>query len=70
MAIKRDQTNLIIYKTLLYSVLILSAIALISEVLPELESKVIVIPTLLLIITIGLVDFSKLKKRELKNEQL
>jgi len=35
---------------------------LIAEILPEVESKVIVIPTLLLIITIGIIDLSKLKR--------
>lgn len=62
MSIERDQRNLIIYRALLYCVLILSAIALIAEILPEVESKVVVIPTLLLIMTIWIIDLSKLKK--------
>jgi len=52
----------LIYKTLLYCTLILSSVALIAEILPEVESKAIVIPALLLIIIIGVIDLSKLKR--------
>jgi hypothetical protein len=52
----------LIYKTLLYCTLILSSVSLIAEILPEVESKAIVIPALLLIITIVIIDLSKLKR--------
>jgi hypothetical protein len=52
----------LIYKTLLFCTLILSSVALIAEILPEVESKAIVIPVLLLIIIIGIIDLSKLKR--------
>ena len=60
MSVGTNQKYLVIYRTLLYSVLVLAAIALIAEILPEIEAKIIVIPTLLLIITIGIIDLVKL----------
>jgi hypothetical protein len=51
----------LIYKALLYCTLILSSVALVAEILPEVEAKIIVIPTLLLIIIIGIFDL-KIKK--------
>ena len=60
MSVGTNQNYLVIYRTLLYSVLVLAAIALIAEILPEIEAKIIVIPTLLLIITIGIIDLVKL----------
>jgi hypothetical protein len=54
----------LIYKTLLYCTLILSTVALVAEILPEVEAKAIVIPALLLIIIIGIIDLSK--ERDLK----
>jgi len=41
----------------------LSSVALIVEILPEIESKAFVIPALLLIIIIGIIDLLKLKGR-------
>jgi hypothetical protein len=52
----------LVYKTILYCTLILSSVALVAEILPEVESKAIVLPALLLIIIIGIIDLSKLKR--------
>jgi hypothetical protein len=50
------------YKVLLYSVLVLAAAALIAEMLPEVEAKMIVIPVLILIIVTCLLDLYRLRK--------
>jgi hypothetical protein len=50
-----------VYKGILYSVLVLSIAALIAEILPEVSAKMLVIPTLLLIIGICVVDLIRLK---------
>jgi hypothetical protein len=63
MSLIRDQKKLVIYKALLYSVLILSAAALIAEMLPEISAKMFVIPALLLIIAICIVDLFRLKEK-------
>lgn len=62
MSLIKDQKKLVIYKALLYSVLVLSATALIAEMLPEISAKMFVIPALLLIIVICLVDLFRLRK--------
>jgi hypothetical protein len=51
------------YIALLYIVLGLAAIALIAELLPEMESKIIVVPTLVLMIILGLTGLGLEKKR-------
>jgi hypothetical protein len=38
------------------TVLVLVAIALMAEILPEMEAKLIVIPTLILVLIVGLLD--------------
>jgi hypothetical protein len=55
------QRNITVYKGILYSVLVLSIAALIAEILPEVSAKMLVIPTLLLIIGICVVDLIRLK---------
>ena len=55
------QKKIILYKGVLYSVLVLSSAALIAEMLPEVSAKMLVIPTLLLIIVTCVVDLSRLR---------
>jgi hypothetical protein len=50
------------YKVLLYSVLVLATAALIAEMLPEVEAKMIVIPVLILIIGTCTIDLYRLRK--------
>jgi len=52
------------FKTLLCSVIVLASVALLFEVLPEMEAKLLVIPVLLLIIAIGVIDLWRLKREE------
>ena len=47
------------------TVLVLVAIALMTELLPEIEAKLIVIPTLILVLIVGLLDLKN--KDRLKN---
>ncbi len=61
MSLKREQKTLL-YKVVLYSVLILSTAALIAEMLPEISAKIFVIPALLLIMVICIIDLFKLKR--------
>jgi hypothetical protein len=58
------QVYITVFKTLLWSVIVLASIALIFELLPEVEAKMFVIPVLLLIIGIGIVDLWRLKREE------
>ena len=58
------QVYLALFKTLLWTVMVLASIALIFELLPEVEAKMFVIPVLLLIITIGIIDLWRLKREE------
>jgi hypothetical protein len=66
MITKNTQIYLALFKTLLWSVLVLASIALIFELLPEIEAKMLVIPVLLLIIGIGIMDLWRLKREERK----
>jgi hypothetical protein len=66
MLTKNTQIYLALFKTLLWSVLVLASIALIFELLPEIEAKMFVIPVLLLIIAIGIIDLWRLKREERK----
>jgi hypothetical protein len=58
------QVYISLFKTLLWSVIVLASIALIFELLPEVEAKMFVIPVLLLIIGIGIIDLWRLKREE------
>jgi len=58
------QVYISLFKTLLWSVIVLASIALIFELLPEVEAKIFVIPVLLLIIGIGIIDLWRLKREE------
>ena len=58
------QVYITVFKTLLWSVIVLASIALIFELLPEVEAKMFVIPVLLLIIGIGIIDLWRLKREE------
>jgi hypothetical protein len=58
------QVYLALFKTLLWTVIVLASIALIFELLPEVEAKMFVIPVLLLIIAIGIIDLWRLKREE------
>lgn len=58
------QVYIALFKTLLWSVIILASVALIFELLPEIEAKMFVIPVLLLIIAIGIMDLWRLKREE------
>ena len=49
------------YLILLYVVLGLAVIALVAELLPEMESKIIVIPTLVLMIPVSVVGIGLVK---------
>ena len=51
------------YIALLYVVLGLATIALVAELLPEIESKIIVIPTLILMIALSITGLGLWKKR-------
>jgi hypothetical protein len=53
-----------VFKTLLWSVIVLAFMALVFELLPEIEAKIFVIPVLLLIIAIGIIDLWRLKREE------
>lgn len=64
MLAKSNQIYLALFKTLLWSVLVLASIALIFELLPEIEAKMFVIPVLLLIIGTGIIDLWRLKREE------
>ena len=57
-----EQTKIVSYQLLLYSVLVLAAAALIAEMLPEVKAKIIVIPVLLLIIATCTIDLYRLRK--------
>ena len=57
-----EQTKIVSYQLLLYSVLVLAAAALIAEMLPEVKAKIIVIPVLLLIIATCTIDLHRLRK--------
>jgi hypothetical protein len=58
------QVYVALFKTLLCSVIVLASVALIFELLPEIEAKMFVIPVLLLIIGIGIIDLWRLKREE------
>ena len=58
------QVYIALFKTLLCSVIVLASMALIFELLPEVEAKMFVIPVLLLIIAIGIIDLWRLKREE------
>jgi hypothetical protein len=58
------QVHIALFKTLLWSVIVLASMALIFELLPEIEAKLFVIPVLLLIIAIGIMDLWRLKREE------
>ena len=58
------QMYIALFKTLLWSVIVLASMALIFELLPEIEAKLFVIPVLLLIIAIGIMDLWRLKREE------
>jgi hypothetical protein len=55
------QGKMTLYKGVLYSVIVLSTAALIAEILPEVSAKMLVIPTLLLIIGVCVVDLFRLR---------
>jgi hypothetical protein len=61
MSLKREQKKML-YKVILYSVLMLSTAALIAEMLPEISAKMFVIPALLLIMVICVIDLIRLKE--------
>jgi hypothetical protein len=61
MSLKREQKKVLLYKVVLYGVLLLSVAALIAEILPEVSAKMFVIPALLLIMAICIIDLFKLK---------
>jgi hypothetical protein len=50
------------YLGLLLIVLTLTSISLIAELLPEIEAKIIVVPTLILVIALVLMEFIFYKK--------
>jgi hypothetical protein len=56
------QVYIAVFKTLLWSVIVLAFMALVFELLPEIEAKIFVIPVLLLIIAIGIIDLWRLKR--------
>jgi hypothetical protein len=58
------QVYIALFKSLLWSVIVLASMALIFELLPEVEAKIFVIPVLLLIIAIGIIDLWRLKREE------
>ncbi|HTH23419.1 MAG TPA: hypothetical protein VL854_14460 [Nitrososphaeraceae archaeon] len=58
------QVYIAVFKTLLWSVIVLAFMALVFELLPEIEAKIFVIPVLLLIIAIGIIDLWRLKREE------
>lgn len=58
------QVYIALYKTLLWSVIVLASMALVFELLPEIEAKLFVIPVLLLIIAIGIIELWRLKREE------
>lgn len=58
------QVYIAVFKTLLWSVIVLASMALVFELLPEIEAKIFVIPVLLLIIAIGIIDLWRLKREE------
>jgi hypothetical protein len=58
------QVYIAVFKTLLWSVIVLAFMALVFELLPEIEAKIFVIPVLLLIIAIGIMDLWRLKREE------
>jgi hypothetical protein len=58
------QVYIALFKTLLWSVIVLASMALIFELLPEIEAKLFVIPVLLLIIAISIMDLWRLKREE------
>jgi hypothetical protein len=60
----RKQVYMALFKTLLCSVIVLASVALIFELLPEMEAKLFVIPVLILIIAIGIKDLWRLKREE------
>jgi positive regulator of sigma E activity len=51
------------YVILLYILLGLAVIALVAELIPEMESKIIVIPTLLLMITVSVLGLGLWKMK-------
>jgi len=51
------------YIALLYVVLGLATIALVAELLPEMESKIIVIPTLVLMIALSIIGLGLWKRK-------
>jgi hypothetical protein len=61
MSLKREQKKML-YKVILYSVLMLSTAALIAEMLPEISAKIFVVPALLLIMVICVIDLIRLKE--------
>ncbi|HEU4443547.1 MAG TPA: hypothetical protein VFR94_02620 [Nitrososphaeraceae archaeon] len=61
MSLKREQYR-VLYKVVLYGVLLLAVAALIAEMLPEVSAKIFVIPALLLIIIICVIDLFKLRR--------
>jgi hypothetical protein len=69
MFLRAERKKIVIYKTILYSVLVLSVAALIAEMLPEVSAKMFVIPALLLIMMICAIDLYMLKKEEVHNAQ-
>jgi hypothetical protein len=60
--IVKEQTKMVGYRVLVYSVLVLATAALIAEMLPEVEAKMIVLPVLLLIIATCTIDIYRLRK--------
>lgn len=58
------QVYIAVFKSLLCLVIALASMALIFELLPEVEAKMFVIPVLLLIIAIGIIDLWRLKREE------
>jgi hypothetical protein len=69
MFLRIERKKIVIYKTILYSVLVLSVAALIAEMLPEVSAKMFVIPALLLIMVTCAIDLYMLKKEEVHNAQ-
>lgn len=67
MFLRVERKKIVIYKTILYSVLVLSVAALIAEMLPEVSAKMFVIPALLLIMMTCAIDLYMLKKGEVHN---
>jgi hypothetical protein len=52
------------YIILLYILIGLAVIALVAELIPEMESKIIVIPTLVLMITVSILGLGLWKMKE------